>query len=144
MVELVRVNEENFGKVVDMQLPPEPRLVAPNVVSLAQAWLNYEEARPFAVCHDGEAVGFIMLDWDEKGRSLGIWRFMIAPEHQKKGYGTQAVEAVIAMARETGAFDQIDLDVVPGNTVAKAMYEKLGFAETGEVEDGELVMVRKL
>ena len=33
---------------------------------------------------------------------------------------------------------------VPGNTVAKEMYDKLGFAETGEVEDGELFMVRKL
>lgn len=42
MVTLELVNERTFSKVVDMKLPEEQnRYVAPNVVSLAQAWLAY-------------------------------------------------------------------------------------------------------
>ena len=54
MVTLELVNERTFGKIVDMRLSEEQnRYVAPNVVSLAQAWLHCDAARPYAVC-DGE------------------------------------------------------------------------------------------
>ncbi|WP_278183979.1 N-acetyltransferase [Lachnoclostridium phytofermentans] len=32
------------------------------------------------------------------------------------------------------------LDYVPGNVVGKHLYESMGFIETGEIEDGEIVM----
>ena len=141
MIRLEPVSERTFRKVVDMRMPPEQdRFVAPNVVSLAQAWLYYEDARPFAVCLGDEVVGFMMLDWDEGERTVGIWRFMIAVEHQRKGYGRQAMEQAIALAREAGCFDLIGLDYVPGNDAARSLYTSLGFRETGEIEDGEIIM----
>lgn len=144
MIELAPITQENFRRVIAMELPQSQKsFVASNVYSIAQAYL-YPEARPFALMDGGEIVGFLMLDWDEEGRDLGIWRLMIAPEHQNKGFGRQTLQAVLAMARETGLFDTVNLDVVPENTVAKALYESFGFRETGEVEDGEIVMARTL
>lgn len=139
------VNERTFGKVVDMKLSEEQnKYVAPNIVSMAQAWLSYEEARPFAVCDGDEVVGFLMLDWDEGERNAGIWRFMIATEYQGKGYGKAALQEAIKMIRESNKFDMINLDFVPGNTVARDLYYSLGFRENGDVEDGEIVMTMPL
>ncbi len=81
-----------------------------------------------------------MLDWREKDREVDIWRFMIAEEHQGKGYGRKAMEYALNMIRESNKFDCAIVDYVPENVVAKHLYENLGFKETGEIEEGEIVM----
>lgn len=145
MIHIEPVNEKTFKRVLDMKLPPEQdKFVAPNIVSLAQAWLYYDEARPFAVLDGDEVVGFIMLDWDEDERTAGIWRFMIAHEHQGKGYGRKAMEAAMQLVKDTGRFDMMHLDFVPGNDAARALYYSLGFRENGDIEDGEIVMTLPL
>lgn len=145
MIRLEKVNEQTFKKLVDMKLPEDQNIfVAPNVVSLAQAWLYYESARPMAICYDEEVVGFIMLDWDEAERTVGIWRFMIAPDYQKRGYGRKALEIAIELIRKEDKFDLIYLDYVQGNTVAHDLFYSLGFRENGDVEDGEIVMILPL
>lgn len=141
MITLKKVNEDNFRKVVRMKLNEEQdKFVAPNVYSIAQAWLYPDEARPFAIYNDEEVIGFMMLDWDEKERECGVWRFMIAEELQGKGYGRKAMEYALNMIKESNKFDYVFLDYVPGNDVGKHLYERLGFKETGEIEDGEIVM----
>ena len=145
MMHLEPVSEKTFKKVIDMKLPDEQsRFVASNVVSLAQAWLYYDETRPYAICDDDKVVGFMMLDWDESERTVGIWRFMIASEYQKMGYGKAAVEAAIKMIKDESKFDMIHLDYVEGNTVARELYYKAGFRENGDVEDGEIIMTLPL
>lgn len=145
MIHLEPVTNRTFKRIVDMKLPPEQNcFVAPNVVSLAQAWLYYEEARPYAICNNEDVVGFIMLDWDEGERTVGIWRLMIAPEHQQKGYGRKAIEEAIRLAREAGTIDLIHLDYVANNKVAHDLYYSLGFRENGDVEDGEIIMTLPL
>ncbi|MDD3401672.1 MAG: GNAT family N-acetyltransferase [Eubacteriales bacterium] len=139
MIELRKITEDNFRAIVNIKMPEDQRFVAPNVYSLAQAWL-YPEARPFAIYNDDEPIGFIMLDWDEAERELGIWRLMIALEHQGKGYGSKAVTAAIDMGRQSGKFDAVFIDCVPQNVVGLHVYKKLGFVPTGEIEDGEIVM----
>ena len=142
MVEFRKITEENFKQIVDMRLPPEPRCVAPNVVSLAQAWLYYEnhDVYPFAIYHGDDVVGFMMLDEDLEEKCMTVWRFMIAPEQQGKGYGQAAMEHIIDLVRKSGKYTHMTLDVVPGNERAMRLYKKLGFAETGEISEGEIVM----
>ena len=141
MITLKNIDEDNFSSVLHITLPPEQnKFVAPNVVSLAQAWLHSDTARPYAICEGDEVVGFIMLDWDEDERTAGIWRFMIAPEHQGKGYGRAAATAAITLARENDNIDLMYLDYVQGNDVARGLYYSLGFRENGDIEEGEIVM----
>lgn len=145
MVRLELVNESTFRRVVDMKLGEEQnRFVAPNVVSLAQAWLYYTDARPYAVLDGDKVVGFMMLDWDEGERTVGIWRFMIAPEEQRKGYGKAAMQAFLDLIRSEGSFDLAHLDYVKGNTVARNLYASFGFSENGEEEEGEIIMTLPL
>lgn len=141
MVSLKEINEDNFRAVVGMKLEGEQsKYVASNVYSLAQAWLYPEEAKPYAIYKEEEIVGFMMLDWDEEERECGIWRFMIANDQQGKGYGRKALEYAVNRIKETGKFDYVSLDYAPGNNVGKHLYESVGFRETGEIEEGEIIM----
>ena len=141
MITLKKIDEDNFRTVVKMKLNEEQsKYVAPNVYSIAQAWLYQKNARPFAIYNDDEVIGFMMLDWDEEEREAGIWRFMIAEEKQGKGYGREAMEFALNMIKESNKFDCVYLDYVPENVVGRHLYDSLGFKETGDIDDGEIVM----
>jgi len=142
MVEFRPITEENFPAIVNMKRPDGERFVASNEHSLAQAWL-YRDAGdvfPFAIYADGQPVGFMMLDEDAEERVLMLWRIMFPEEHANKGYGTQAIQKVIDLARDSGKYDKMVIDYVPGNGRAAHLYEKLGFRPTGEISHGEIVM----
>jgi len=146
MITFRAINEDNFAAVIAMKRPEGEGFVSSNVYSLAQAWL-YREAGdvfPFAVYWDETPVGFIMLDADFEERCLVLWRILFPEEHCGKGYGTQAIQKVIDLARESGKFDFMILDYNPNNKIAEHVYRKLGFVPTGEVERGEIVMRKDL
>lgn len=145
MIQLRKIDETNYRKILAMELPQKQQdFVAPNAISLAQAWVFYEKARPFAICLNDEPVGFIMFDFGKGTREVEIWRFMIAPQHQGKGYGRAALQAAIAWLKEQNRFDLIQINYVEGNDAAKALYRKVGFSETGEMEGEEVVMTMSL
>lgn len=141
MIEFREITEDNFADIVQMERPAGEGFVASNTYSLAQAWLyrKNNDVFPAAIYHDGAPVGFMMLDEDIDERCLVLWRIMFPPEHQNKGYGTQAIAEVIRLAKNSGKYDFMILDYVPGNEIAKHVYEKLGFKPTGEiVNNGEI------
>lgn len=143
MINFRKITEDNFAAIIQMKRPDGEKFVASNAYSLAQAWLYREagDVYPFAIYHGETPVGFMMLDEDAEERCLVIWRIMFPQEHQGKGYGTQAIGQIIRLAKDSGKYDQIILDYVPGNEIAKHVYEKLGFLPTGEiVNDGEIEM----
>lgn len=146
MVEFRPITEENFFAVINMKRPEGEGFVASNAVSLAEAWL-YRENRdvfPFAIYDGDQPVGFMMLDEDVEERALGLGRIMFPEENTNKGYGAQALQKVIDLARESGKYDRLVLDYVRGNDRAAHLYEKLGFRPTGESGDGVIVMELKI
>lgn len=142
MINFRKITEDNFKAVIQMKRPEEEHFVAPNAVSLAQAWLykDNNDVYPFAIYNDDTLVGFMMLDEDLEERSLMFWRILFPEEHRNKGYGTEAIKKVIALAKESGKYDFLTLDYVQGNEAAKHVYEKIGFKPTGEISNGEVVM----
>lgn len=145
MIEFKPITEENFFAIVNMRRPEEERFVASNERSLAQAWLWREngDVFPFAIYAGGQPVGFMMLEEDAEERTLILWRIMFPEENTNQGYGGQAVQKVIDLARASGKYDKMVLDYVPGNERAAHLYEKLGFRPTGEISNGEIVMELK-
>jgi diamine N-acetyltransferase len=65
---------------------------------------------------------------------------MIDKRHQGKGYGKQALELVIEFVRQKPDAKQLLLSYVSTEGSAAPFCAKYGFTETGEVEDGEVVM----
>jgi diamine N-acetyltransferase len=145
MIHLEEITEKNFRKVINLKVAPgQEKFVAANLYSIAQAWLYYGEARPMVIMNDDEPVGFLMIDWDVEERTAGIWRFMIAAEHQRKGFGRAALLTALDMIKEANQFDLVHLSYVPGNTAARDLYYSVGFRESGEIDDDEIIMILPL
>ena len=67
----------------------------------------------------------------------------IAAHRQGRGLGRSAVEAALDHLRAQGCASAA-LSYLPDNGRARKLYASLGFVETGEMEDDELVARRPL
>lgn len=157
MITLQPINENNIYDVLELKASED--LVAPNSISLAEAFCTLEEVlalgkphlrdRPFAILHGETIVGFTMVTFED-GRDVNagadiFWmgRFMIDENHQGKGYGTAAVAALIDIIKTKP--DGCDAKYfytayVPGNIGAEKAYAANGFEKTGQIFEGEEVV----
>jgi diamine N-acetyltransferase len=129
--------------------PDQERFVASNAVSLAQALFS-DEAWYRAVYADDELVGFVMLADETLKASppdaptLGLWRLMIDARHQRRGIGREVIRLVLEHARTRPGVRSLCTSYVPGDGTPGPFYRSLGFEPTGEVDDGEIVLVHAL
>jgi GNAT superfamily N-acetyltransferase len=105
----------------------------------AEVW----ERRAAAGAAGDTAVTFFAEDQDDCiGLATGLWEvegpgralvvsMWVAPRGRGRGAGRLLLDAVVGWAGERGA-RQVDLWVTDGNDPARALYEKAGFAPTGE------------
>jgi len=140
-VELRKIDEENYSECLKLKIRDEQKgFVASNVFSLAQAWVFYETAYPFAVYAGDVMVGFVMMGYYKPKDVYNIWRFMIDAEHQGKGYGKEALLLSIKYLRENHGVNEIYLSFEPGNVGAERLYAGAGFKKTGEIYEEQIVM----
>jgi diamine N-acetyltransferase len=143
-ITLQPLTRENLWPVVELKVHPEQEnFVAPNIDSIANAYVEPTFA-PFAVYAGDDLVGFAMYGQHPDTGAWWVIRLMIALEHQGRGYGRAAMEAVIGLMSQRTGCTEIVTSFVPGNAVASALYEALGFRPTGEIEDGEPLVVLRL
>ena len=142
MIHFCAINEERFDNIVKMKKSDNDRFVAPNSVSLAQAWLYREDddVFPFAICDDDLVVGFMMLEEDRDEQKLWLWRIVIDQEQEGNGYATAATKLLIQLARESGKYSGLYLDCAVESTIARHIYDRLGFVSTGEINHGDVEM----
>lgn len=137
MVSIRPVTRENLEEVLALRVAEgQEKYVISNAESLSRAYVYSETAYPFAIYDDDIIVGFIMMGYYEAKRYYTLWEFMIDHKYQNKGYGRQALKLGLEFVRDK--FGQVDIytGVTPGNTVAKKLYESVGFESTGLVELG--------
>jgi diamine N-acetyltransferase len=139
-ITLREVTRETVRAVCRLQVGPgQDRFVAPNAVSIAEAY--FQPKAWFRAIHAGEElVGFVMLYEDHEKAEYYLWRLMIAAEHQRRGYGQQALSLVVDRLRTLPGARELLTSAVPGEGGPRPFYERLGFTATGEVEDGEEVL----
>ena len=139
-ITLREIDRENFMRCVRLEVGEEQKaFVSPNVFSIAQS--KVEPDFDVQAVYDGEQmVSFVMYGWEEEEGCHCLARLMVDKNHQGKGYGRAATEAVIERLRAEPGCRQIVLSVNPANKNAQALYESLGFVKTGEVSYGEEVM----
>ena len=108
-IELKEITYDNLKDVIsiyDTLSEADKKHVAPNVVSLAEAYLNYSIAWPRAITLDNQVIGFVMLGLDnfiadkEDHPVYFLWRLMIATEFQNQGYGKQLLDQVVQKCKE--------------------------------------------
>jgi GNAT superfamily N-acetyltransferase len=80
------------------------------------------------IVHDGERIGqtWISSDPAAPAADLFIWDIAIDAEHQSKGLGGGALDAIVQIARRKG-MNGVELSVFENNQAARRLYEHKGF-----------------
>lgn len=95
----------------------------------------------------GEPVGYALAIYGEDGAYVA--ELAVASERRREGRGRLLLSAVVDRLARAGC-ETASLTVQPGNRVARALYEELGFEETARLDhyygDGKpaVEMVRTL
>ncbi|QLG50229.1 GNAT family N-acetyltransferase [Natrinema halophilum] len=114
--------------------------------------LNREQEREFfedVVCGDENVsllivdestpIGTVALNWNDleaQTAELGYW---IAPDHQRQGYGSDAVERVLEYGFDQLGLHRIEARVFELNEPSRRLLESVGFTQEGIHRDVEFI-----
>ena len=147
MVELRAITEENFIDAFNLKLAPEQeRFVSNPVRSLAQAYVYRDQCQPFGIYAAGKMIGYVMVIYDYDVPEYDIWHMMIDRAEQGHGYGGEALDRVIKYiaTKPFGDSNRIALTCNKGNAIARRLYERKGFAATGNEDEDEIELAMTL
>jgi len=137
-VKLRPVNRGNWREVAELKVAESQRefVAEPSyylaLCSYGGLW------KPLAIYLDEQVIGFLMWAVDEADGSCWLGGILIDQKYQRRGYGRQALEGAIATLSKEHGFQHFALSYKPDNP-AKRLYHELGFIETDEWEDDEVV-----
>lgn len=132
MVELREVDQHNFYDCVALERK-STLYVGDAAFVLAQAYIFRQYSTAYAICDSDTIVGLVIL-LDRPEEDDGHYSFtelFIADDFLGKGYGKQAVAAIIRKFRAEGLRDEIEIQVNSSNQIAKKIYEEYGFVKVG-------------
>lgn len=150
MIHLKELDKNNLFEVIkihDTLTEYQKRCVAPNVVSIAQAYVN-PQAWPRVIYHDTEIIGFVMIslyDEDvpkEDQPAYYLWRFMIKKDAQNHGFGKQVLDIIVKKAKVENQ-KYLYTSCETEEAMPYQFYISYGFMDTG-LNDGEQILKLKL
>ena len=142
-LKLRKIDESNFIECFNLSLGEgQDRFVSHPIRSLAQAYVYYNQCTPFGLYSNDTIVGYVMVIYDYDNETYNIWHMMIDEKYQGKGYGSIAIKLCIdyIKSKPFGSSNDVILTCNIDNSIAIHIYEKIGFKDTGERDDNELVM----
>jgi GNAT superfamily N-acetyltransferase len=148
-VDLRELTDANRDEVIGLRLAPgQGRFVSSVADSLKEAEENLEASPWYRAVYAGdEPVGFVMLSWNCVPRPPDIigpwflWKLLIDRDHQRCGYGREAVRLVADLVRAEGGEELLTSYVAEGEGGPGPFYARLGFVPTGATDpDGEIIM----
>lgn len=145
--ELRPITEENFIDAFNLRLAPEQeQFVSHPIRSLAQAYVYRNQCQPFGIYAAGKMVGYVMVIYDYDIPEYDIWHMRIDASEQGRGYGSEALDRVIAYIRKKpfGDSDRVALTCNKNNSAARRLYERKGFSATGVEDEDEIELVMNL
>jgi diamine N-acetyltransferase len=147
LVRLVEITDDNRDAVCALRVRPgQERFVASVAKSLQDA-VTTPEGEPWyrAVYSGSEPVAFVMLSWNVPPGRPGVlgpyflWRLLVDGRHQGRGIGRAVLDEVVSLVRADGGTELLTSHQ-PGDDGPGAFYRKYGFAPTGDVDHGEVVL----
>lgn len=149
MADIIRAGDEDWPLVREIRL----RSLSSDPSAFGQTWdreSTYDdeawrervsEAAWFLAVEDGAPVALVAsrAEEDSPANERELQAMWVTPDSRGEGIAQRLAEAVFAWAKEDGA-DTVTLYVGPTNQGARALYEHLGFSDTGdrwEVVEGD-------
>jgi diamine N-acetyltransferase len=152
MPEIRAVTISNWKELIDLKVHEDQRhFVSSNLYSIAQAQFGDEyeghwDLFPFGIYDNDKPVGFLMyaLNFLHPKEQAYIQRLMVDQNFQGKGYGKFGMEKMLEIFRTDERIKDVSISYEPNNDVARKLYGRFGFVETGEIIEGEVVARLKL
>jgi diamine N-acetyltransferase len=133
------VDRDNWRAVVALHITPAQQATVSEVSHLLLL-CHYEEMwHPLAVYREEEVIGCLIWGIDPADGSCWLRGVRIDQRWQGQGYGRAAVQAALDLLAAAQGCRHFVLAYKPANTVARHLYQTLGFVETDERMDGEVV-----
>lgn len=111
--------------------------VEESAASIEKSLRGYETGKYYrwgiALAESDTLIGIISLHNFDEERSACSFAYMLAREHWGKGYGTEALEAVIRFAFERMDMERIEADHFSENPASGAVMRKAGMRHVGTV-----------
>ena len=143
MVELRAITEDDFQQCLSLHASvQDSRFVDSVAYSLAEAWLYYQDTRPFAIYNDGIVIGFVSMYVGEE--NYQIINFLIDDAFQRKGLGTKAAKLCIDYLKNEFAARRVSAPVKLEHAAAQEFWKKQGFCFSDSIEDGYVFMRKTL
>ncbi|MEV0868683.1 GNAT family N-acetyltransferase [Brachybacterium paraconglomeratum] len=141
MAEIIRAHDEDWSLVREIRL----RSLSTDPGAFGQSWekeSTYEDSvweqrvsdAAWFLAVEGDqpvAVVAVRQEDDSPANERELQAMWVTPGSRHSGIAGRLAEAVFEWAREDGA-DTVTLYVGPENTGARALYESLGFSDSGE------------
>jgi diamine N-acetyltransferase len=144
-VSLREVTHATLRKITALQVSEyQRRFVAPNALSIAEAYFERDHAWFRGIYADDTPVGFVMVYEDPVTPEYTIWRFMIDQRYQGMGFGRRAMELVLQHIASRPNAKEVRLGYHRDDGGPEGFYKKMGFENTDEMWDDEHVMVLRL
>jgi diamine N-acetyltransferase len=139
---LAPVTADSWRDVADLAPRDDQRRFVPALAArylllglFGDTWHN------LAVLEDDTAVAHVMWGVDDDG-SHWIGGLLVDAAHQGRGVGRRTVELLLERWMPDHLMARASCH--PDNTASWALFASLGFVETGEWDDDELVVERQL
>lgn len=141
MADIIRAHDDDWSLVREIRL----RSLSTDPSAFGQSWdkestyddalwqQRVNEAAWFLAVDGGQPVGVVAVrqEADSPASERELQAMWVTPASRKTGIAQALGEAVLDWAREDGA-ETVTLYVGPGNKGAQAVYESLGFSDTGD------------
>lgn len=146
VITLKPVDESNWRQALTLSvLPSQQRFVADSApvaaIALAKAYIRPGGLTwlPYAIYADQQMVGFVEIALEQnQPDDCWVFHFFIDHNHQGRGYGLAAMQALILLIKQTQpTCTGMCLVVHPENAAAELFYRRIGFEATGEERWGE-------
>ena len=138
VLRLVEIDEGNWLDFVRLSVGEGQAGFCDNAGGIIARGYVYRSsrARVIGITDGHTAVGLALVkDLDEEPACYDLQQFMIDRSFQGRGYGTAALRLILSELAEERKYDCVEVCVKRDDAVALHVYEKVGFVDTGYVDD---------
>ena len=154
MPEIRSVTKNNWRELAKLQVREgQMNFVAANIWSIAESQFGFDHPTEghwdmvaYGIYDDKLPVGFLMIGYNYTAQETQgfVIRLMVDEKYQGRGYGKFAMNWILDHYRANERIKAVGISYEPENDVARKLYASLGFLETGEIFEGEVVAVANL
>ena len=137
-MKLINVTEDNWLDIATLTVKEyQKEYVAPAIGILARGYVYRDSnVKIYAFEQDGVIVGAALVrEFTDEPLGYDLQQFMVDQQYQNRGYGTQALKLILDELRKENHYDHVELCVKKADKEAIHLYEKLGFADSGYVDE---------